>query len=279
MRNTGQNIIEFAIIIAIVALGSIFALTILGGNINTMFSKSNDAVKEYKPFGNGPIASAGEETTTTIPESTSGPSESVNIKGTDVTYNSDGSASFTVGSQNIAMSSDIMNSLNTVFETSGSEGITSEVMSAIQALITEHEDEYPAGDMPLEISIGKGARTEIDDGEKESQYGGDAEANMTFLSVGDHMIVIQNDKFYRDEDDAKAKECTKDQCGVYILDGTVKDGKFHATIDGPSFNGDKITMDYKNNILNGNFNYEDGDKDDDEYWNWNFNFEESTSIK
>lgn len=48
---SGQNIIEFIIIVAVVVLASIMALTLLGGNINEMFGKTSNTVSEFQPFG------------------------------------------------------------------------------------------------------------------------------------------------------------------------------------------------------------------------------------
>lgn len=51
MKNKGQNLVEIIIIIALVSLVSVFAFSLLGGNINDILSVSNTKFKEFNPFG------------------------------------------------------------------------------------------------------------------------------------------------------------------------------------------------------------------------------------
>lgn len=51
-RQTGQNLVEFAIIGGLIIVVAIASLSLLGGNISKMFSSSNENMKNFKPYGN-----------------------------------------------------------------------------------------------------------------------------------------------------------------------------------------------------------------------------------
>ncbi len=65
MKNKGQNLVEHNLIFVCVAVLGILALTLFGGNVKTMFTKTNEKAKEYKPFdfaaNNGQGSSVGVE--------------------------------------------------------------------------------------------------------------------------------------------------------------------------------------------------------------------------
>lgn len=215
MKNRGQNIVELSIILGVVILGSVLALTLLGGNITTMFSKSNDSLKNYNPFQSSPVA----ETNGVL---SSNPTA---INGTNVNINSDGSANFNVGGQNVAMNSDVMNKLNGVFETTGAGGLTAEVMDAIKTLIADNASNYPAGQMPLEIKFGTGTREDHNEA-----YVGSAEANIVTLAVGDQVIIINKDQTYERNGIQYSCDATKAECTTTTLKGTIDSGSFNGTI-------------------------------------------------
>lgn len=48
--NKGQNLFEFVLIIALVAIAGLLAYSLLGQNINDMFNKSHGEYKKFKPF-------------------------------------------------------------------------------------------------------------------------------------------------------------------------------------------------------------------------------------
>jgi len=144
-KNRGQNTIEFIIILSLVVVVGILTVTVLGGNVKTMFEMTNDKAKEYKPFDFGGAPSA---TNTSV--------------GSDVIFNDDGSASFSVGGQDLTISSETLTNFNDVFQTSGARGLTPEVMAAMQKLIADNQGDY-AGDVPIEMAFGDSVRREKDD--------------------------------------------------------------------------------------------------------------------
>lgn len=203
MGKNGQSLIEFVVIIAVVVLGGIMVLTLLGDNINTMFFKSEQKVASFQPFGD-PSTSSSTTTstsTTTTPStttsSTTTPSTTttttpstatMTVNGVDVNVNTDGSASFNYSGQDILLSSTMMDNLNIVSESTGADGITVEVMSAIQKLIDDHKAEYAPADVPVELTFGKGTRS------AGGEYLGDVTYNQVQASVSGHKIFIQNDQ-------------------------------------------------------------------------------------
>lgn len=195
MKNEGQSLVEFAIILALVVVVGIAAYSLLGDNVNTMFRSSKTKYEAFKPYGEAPVETAGSPANDeAIPVGNESPlsGSSKTIGDVEVTFNNDNSASLTVGSQNVTLSSEILNNLDTVFETSGSSGLNTHIVEAIEKLITAHSDDYE-GDVPIEISFGSGVR-EGDMG----YYEGKAEFNTATVTVGDHVVIVQNDQYCDD---------------------------------------------------------------------------------
>lgn len=242
MRNrSGQNLIEFIIISALVVVGLIMSYAFLGDNIKEMFSKSSAKVEEFKPFGEG---------TATTPESYSLPSEppvrynplsppasTTTAKGVPITYDSSG-AKFTVGTQEVTLSSKVLDDIGTVFQTAGSDGAEKYVVDAIASFMQKYAAEYPGQEIPLEILNGQSDRKvnygiskdtgglivqndSIKDDQlsshKTSQYLGAAVINEITAKIGDHYLFLVNDQSLPTKD---AINETNNEKGVYIIDGT-----------------------------------------------------------
>jgi Flp pilus assembly pilin Flp len=247
-RLYGQNAVEFAIIIALLVIVGVVSLKLLGNNIFEMFDRSNEEVKTYKPF-DFPVASSSPVETTGVLNSTQEESNdeleiasetntstnaNTTIAGTPVTIQSDGSAAFKIDQTNITMSPAMIDKLNVVFETTGSSGLSTEVMQAIQKLVADHKDEYPDGDVPINMAFGTGTRfegTESSTGFTGGHFTGSASVNIVSLSIGSHTIIIQKDQTDTANLDTKAVSSLE-----VNLDGTGVISSERSTIDGLAFN-------------------------------------------
>lgn len=201
MRNKGQNLIEFIIIIAVVVLGGILVLTLLGGNINEMFTKSSQKVDTYKPFGQGVTPSTSNTSSSPSPSTSSTAASTLNVNGVNININTDGSATFTYKGQNVALSATALKDMSTAIDTTGSDG-TEILIAMVQDMIDEHKAEYEPADVPLEILSGKSVRT--DDGGDAYAYG-TAELNLVTVKVGDSFKIFQNDSGGSDDKIFKSK--------------------------------------------------------------------------
>ncbi|MGD9580709.1 MAG: Flp family type IVb pilin [Vampirovibrionia bacterium] len=253
MKSKGQNLIEFVIIIALVVIGGIFALTMLGGNVHEMFSKSVDKTSKFDPFGAAETAGSAADpaTTTSEPATSTEPStttvaSTLNIDGVNVNINADGSADFVIEGQTVSLSSDIMNSLDQVSMSTGSHGgeITTEVVKAIAKLIEEHKDEYPDGDVPINMAFGAGTREQTDYADSTGgTYKGAASvsSNSITLSIGSDITIIQKDQSY--------EGMTTTDGAISVIEGSLADiygdgntyyrGKITSSISG--MNGETFT--------------------------------------
>lgn len=284
MRDKGQNLVEFLIIIAVVALGGIMALTLLGGNINEMFSKSVDKTANYKPFGynnntttNNSNSSSTTNNSTPEPSTNTTPASSMSVDGVDVTINTDGSANFTVGTQNVNIPSSAMESLSDVFMSTGIDGdqLTTEVVQAISSLIAAHKDEYPNGDVPINMSFGTSLRDQSDvEGLGGGHYAGDASfnSNSITLSVGNDVTLIQKDQSFQGQ--------TTTDGVVHVIEGSIVDiyGDGNTYFQGqvsssmPGMNGQTYTSFIPVTSATGNINGSIGGASDGITGNWSFDF-------
>jgi len=201
------------LIVALVAIAGIFALSMLGGNINEMFTKSVDKQASFDPFNvKGEVASSETETVTVV--------SSEVIDGYPVDKNSDGSITLTVGSQAVNITAELLDLNDTVFETTGSSGDT--LISTIAYMIEQNEAEYPDG-VPIEISFGEGIR--YDNTFPPVSYEGNATANTVAVTAGDNVVLYQKDQ-----------TCSGDCSfiGVYRIEGTIGAGN--------SFNTNNVSV-------------------------------------
>jgi len=197
MKEKGQNLVEFGVIFALVVIAGILSLTLLGDNVRSMFGLSTEEYKNFKPFGD--VASSPSDPGSLPGETPGGedpyviPTDPVIPGSGEITQNPDGSVNLTIGGQDIMLSSSQIDKLNTVFDTTGSNGMTDTVIAAIEKLIAAHKDEYPGQDVPIEMVFGEGQRYDPTD---SLNYAGDAagEIHAVSLSVGNHIILIQKDK-------------------------------------------------------------------------------------
>ena len=112
-----QNMIEFFIILGVVAAGAILVLTVLGGNIHGLFGTSHSKVQKFEPFG----AAMGNPTSGIDPDywNPPVPDSQGDVDGIPVNFNADGSASFEINHQTVTIPASAMADLNTVFGASG----------------------------------------------------------------------------------------------------------------------------------------------------------------
>lgn len=251
----GQNLIEFVILTSLVVVGLVMSYAFLGDNINEMLGHSNDSVEGFEPFGEGTYANPDSPAKTGLdsddPAGGGGADEPIgggdtlpSSGGLDIAYDADGSAAFTVGSQNVTLSSDIVDDIGIVFETSGADGIQDYVADAIAALIQEYADEYPDNNVPVEVNFGSSNRQvnyHVDHNQdnlttlanqspliipnKESiQFNGTAQFNQVSIQVGDHYIILVNDQ-------GLSNDIASSEQGVYQIEGDLVNGSFTGTID------------------------------------------------
>lgn len=188
MANKGQNLIEFLILLTLVVVSLIFGLTLLGSNVNKLFSKTNEHVSKYSPFGNPVEAAIKANKETEINESVK---QSV-INGIPVNYNEDGSASFEIEGQKINLSSTDIELLNDVFNTVGGDAITEQVIAAYQTLIDAHSSN--GEEVPIELNFGKVSRQEYPSNDSANTYLPVNDHNVVSFSVGEHQVMLQKDQ-------------------------------------------------------------------------------------
>lgn len=114
-----QNLIEFGLILSVIVAGGIFVLSVLGGNISTLFTAGN-AKPRWPGVTNVP---------TTPPDQVSNTSSGLGAtqleayaQQYDVEFYADGSASFRVGDQVITLPHSAIELENKVMQTLGSSG-------------------------------------------------------------------------------------------------------------------------------------------------------------
>jgi hypothetical protein len=198
MKSYGQNLMELLIILGLVSIVSVAALTLLGSNIGQMIGKSEKSVENFDPFDSGYKSGETEAEEVSLlspdplvvtpPLDPGTPVGSQTVGSYDVTIYDDGSAAFKVGSQDVYLPKDILDLQEVVMTTTGSSGFE-DIVSDIAYLIEEHQAEYPGGDVPVQITYGMGKRTFF-----EEILSGEASVNTISMSVGDHVILVQQDQ-------------------------------------------------------------------------------------
>ncbi|MEW5820079.1 MAG: hypothetical protein AB1782_07785 [Cyanobacteriota bacterium] len=195
MKNIGQKILKLLVLIVLISVGALIILSALGFNIPNMFNFINKEVSICKRFANGvksifPLAGS-----------------TIMISGTKVSFTQDGSASLYIGGRNVVLSSEVLNNLNEVFETSGADGINQYLIDALKSIISSTD---PADDT-IQIAFGEGYRTDKND---FHYWQGDTSTyNLITIKAGDQIIIIQNDK---------QTSAPDGEAGVYRIDGIIK---------------------------------------------------------
>lgn len=239
MKNKGQSIIEFAIITAVIALGGIFAFTMLGGNIHEMFSSSVEKQKNFDPFD-----AKNQTTKTTTSDKDDGSKEIVETKiigDYSVDMLADGSAVMNVDGKTITLSAASFDSMNTIMQTSGSEG---SLIDIVGYMLKTHAAEYPDSEVPIEISFGDGKRftDPVGDGTYYNSFISTASVNTVSVKVKDHLIILSND---HDVNITDGVDNETQEMGVNRIEGTIKpDGiTFDATVtsENPSLNNQSFS--------------------------------------
>lgn len=163
----------------------------------------------------------------------------------NVNYHQDGSASFFIGSQYVNLSSSIMNDFNEIMETSGTAGLNEEIVKVIEKLITEHADEYPEGDVPLDVAYGQSIR-QVATGANTTKYFSEAENNIVQMSVGNHMIYIVKDQ--QSEINTGTFVDIIPENGHHTIEGYVTGSNFSGMVT----NGEYTGTGFEGDVLPGN---------------------------
>ncbi|MEW5818917.1 MAG: hypothetical protein AB1782_01885 [Cyanobacteriota bacterium] len=207
MKNRGQNLIEMAIIFALVVICAVVVLTALGKNINTMFSKSNEQYTEFKPFGSGETISY------------------YDLKGYPViesTQNNDGSTTFVANGQTVTIPKELAD----VIDTQGSSG---DIMREIAYLIDKYGGDY-AGDVPVQVFTGTSFRED----DKMTANGRITEVTTnysTIIQVGDHLVMLQSEDSCLKVDGKECGSGELNRLGDFRLEGDIINGKFVANVE------------------------------------------------
>jgi Flp pilus assembly pilin Flp len=240
----GQNIIEFIIIIALIAIAGIVVYMILGQNIHSIFEGSTKKTSEYKPFK---WESSGSSSfNTPIP---TGITE--NINGINVSLNKDGSKTFEIAGQTVNLTKELAD-FSKSFEVAGSSNDI--LITEIAYMINKYKDEYPDSDVPVEVWTGKSSRTD-----KDIKYYGYAdgivETNNEYIDnpsivikIGDHLMILQNEiNCTKNGNVCKDKESQKQ--GQFKIEGDLiyQEGKtiFNAQVTKLDIADDKAKLEEK----------------------------------
>lgn len=184
-KGNGQNLVEFAIIIGLVVVVAVAALSLMGDNIHSMFGKSNDKYKTYKPFGSEVPSSNPADGPGEIEKQEPVPGSYVSSRGLPFTRNEDGSVDFTVNSQDVTLSSDILEDIGIVFDTVSTNGLEDHVIDTIAILINKYASEYEPDDVPIDVSSGNAYRSMNDAVPGKETIVGDSSLQQVTIVVGD----------------------------------------------------------------------------------------------
>lgn len=238
----GQEAVEFVLIAVLVFLAALFTIFLFGQKISNFFT-TDSAVTQTSKLNPNLISSSNNQNYIpdyqtkadpsvndpgyVAPNTTSNTTSSVDPTQTasDIKLNSDGSVSLTVNGQNVNLTASVMSNLNTVFETVGSSGATTEVQKAIQKLIEQHKAEYPNSDVPVEMVFGKGDRSDTTNVSTNGNYSGAISGmNEVTLMVGTHAIVIQKDQTLEGQPITNG--------AIHTVEGNISGATFSGTLDG-----------------------------------------------
>ena len=177
-----------------------------------------------------------------------------NVAGTDINYYDSGDVSFNSNGQNVVLKSDIMADINEVMETTGVNGANTQIVNAINALITSHAAEYPDADVPIDIQFGTSERSIIIDSNCTDYYKGEVAVNSVQLSVGDHLIMIVKDQTlesYSLVDSTITNDITTGD-GIHVIDGTLSGDNFTGEITDGSYSGSDFNAIVDDGTFTGN---------------------------
>lgn len=191
-RVRGQEMVEFVIIFALIAISGVIVLTMLGNNIKDMFGLSHDKYTKFKPFGDYqnatlPVQTPPVQNPTKLPAEA--PKSTVDVNGISVNVYNDGSMGFTSNGQQVYLDKTTIDNINISMETAGSNG-GEKIIAMIDEMITSHKAEYPDTEVPLNMYFGLGNRT----GPKDEMTYGNASMNLVMVQVGQDFQIMQKDQ-------------------------------------------------------------------------------------
>lgn len=295
----GQSLAEFVLILSVIVLSSFMGLTLLGDNVNAIFASSSHQVSQFDPFNSkGQVSDAkiSNNRTHNYFTKNSQPyiSDSVVIGNYPVDQLSDGSATFFVKGNEIRLSAQSLENINTVFQTSGSSG---DLIDIVSYMLQVNADDYKDQTIPVEINFGSGTRYANKGKDYSLSYHGEATINTIAIQVGSHLILIQKDqdlninydKDFDEEKNMTTIETLKKSQGLKIIEGEITENNhFKGTViadNDPLLNGAKI--DAKITKTQNGYHFEDKqfnfnkDKTIDNIsgtWEFNFNLNNKTTL-
>jgi Flp pilus assembly pilin Flp len=208
MRNRGQNLVEMAIIFAVIVIGAVIVLTALGKNINTMFTTSNEEYKTFEPFADATNYDY---------------YDLKNYPEISVTGNADGSSSFTVGDQQVDIPKDLADVID-------SQGASGDILREIAYMIEKYAAEYEPDDVPLQVYTGNSSRT---DDKMTAQGRVDQVINnfSSIIQVGDHLVMLQSEDACEKVDGKECGDGEFKRLADFRLEGDIIDGQFIANVE------------------------------------------------
>lgn len=245
----GQSLVEFAIILGLVVVVGIAGFALLGDNITEMLGASKTSVEEFKPFGEGTASNPESPDPNQDPNSNPSPNQSKD--GIPITSNPDGSIDFNVNGQEVILSSDVLDGIDTVFETSGSSGLQDHIVDTIAALIQKYEAEYAPADVPIEINFGKATRRMYSD--NNDPIVGSAQMTQATIVVGDpaHKDDVKEVTMFVNEmetpDDIDGKKGFYEMNMVFDSGGVKEDQSSITTLKGDPLGVNKLDGSYNPN--------------------------------
>lgn len=250
-KNTGANLIEYIIPIALIAIAVGLGIYTMIGSGNLTNFITNSANSSVEASQNKMVIGNTADETPLI-------SQQKIVAGQPVVMNDDGSISFNVSGQNIHLPLEMIKLQGSVIgeETSGSAAISKDLVKEIVYMINKYKNEYPGKDVPIEIAFGNGTRTAIETGNKAT-YEGNASVNTTSIKVGDHVIIYQKDKNWKNDADYPGYyriEADKQQDNSYkgkVMGNTVNNEVFNGkiTISASDFSSSGSSLNIQNALF------------------------------
>lgn len=264
----GQEAIEFILITALVFFGAFFSVMIFGDKLAVFFGNNSQV---NKVVSNTPaVVSSSNSPRYEADFETKVEEEVINkaVGNYDLQFNEQGDVMFEAAGQDVMLTADVVESLNTVFETSGANGL-GEILEDISYIIEKHKADYPDADVPFDIVFGSGKR-QSDTG--QTVYEGEATVNTIAIRAGNDLVVFQKDQ--KCSTSLYTNGCSFQ--GQYRIEGSIdENNQFSGTVtsnldaigDGiyqANFTGSTFT--------NGKYNFYSPEHHDNFYTNWDFNF-------
>lgn len=186
----GQEAIEFILITALVFFGALFAVILLGDKLSAFFSSGSSL---HQTNARKPATITTSDNQKYNPdfevEAEEPPLSTDTVGDYPAIVDANGNMKVDFDGKQMTLTSDVLADLNTVFETSGSDGAT-QVMEVLSEMVDQHCDSSQPN-CGIQMLFGNGTRTSNVSG---TVFQGSASVNSVGLKVNDQVIIIQNDQ-------------------------------------------------------------------------------------